>query len=189
VQLEGSYGKGVRPVIRPGLRVLFCGINPGLYTAAVGHHFARPGNRFWSALHASGLTPRLLSPFEESELLGLGIGITNIVNQATRVAEELSSDQLRSGAAALERTVRRYRPGILAVLGLGAYRIAFLRPKAVVGEQPETIGAARIWVLPNPSGRTASYQLGALVELFGRVREAAGLADVSRSRPPGRPRR
>jgi len=176
----------VRAVIAPDLLVLFCGINPGLYTAAIGHHFGRPGNRFWTALHRSGFTPRVISPYDERELLDLGVGITNIVNKATRVAEELTADDLRAGGAALERTVRRYRPKILAVLGLGAYRLAFTRPKAAIGEQEERVGAARMFVLPNPSGRTASYQMDALERLFRQVREAAGLPDLSRSRPPAR---
>ncbi|MBU6423221.1 MAG: mismatch-specific DNA-glycosylase, partial [Chloroflexi bacterium] len=121
-EVEAAYGKSVRDVIAPGLRVLFCGINPGLYTAAIGHHFGRPGNRFWTVLHTSGFTPRLLAPYEERELLALGLGITNVVNKATRVAEELARAELRAGGAALERKVLRYRPLALAVLGLGAYR-------------------------------------------------------------------
>jgi TDG/mug DNA glycosylase family protein len=185
--LQAAYGKGVRPVIAPGLRVLFCGINPGLYTAAIGHHFGRPGNRFWTALHRAGFTPRVISPYDECELLELGLGITNLVNQATRVAEELTSEDLRAGGKKVERAVRRFRPKVVAVLGLGAYRVAFGRPKATIGEQDERIGGARTFVLPNPSGRTASYQLDALEELFREVREAAGLPDRStRSRSPGR---
>ncbi len=176
-QVEAAYGKGVRDVIAPGLRVLFCGINPGLYTAAIGHHFGRPGNRFWTVLHTSGFTERVLSPYEERELLRLGLGITNVVNKATRVAEELTADELREGGHRLERTVGRYRPRALAVLGLGAYRTAFGHPKARVGEQAETIGPTRIWVLPNPSGRTASYQLDALTRFFRELRLA-----VTRSR-------
>lgn len=173
-EVEAAYGKSVRDVIAPGLRVLFCGINPGLYTAAIGHHFGRPGNRFWTVLHTSGFTPRLLAPYEERELLALGLGITNVVNKATRVAEELARAELRAGGAALERKVLRYRPLALAVLGLGAYRTAFERPKAGVGEQDERIGSTRIWVLPNPSGRTASYQLDALTRLFRELRLAVG---------------
>lgn len=182
-QLAAAYGKSVPDVIAPDLRVLFCGINPGLYTAAIGHHFGRPGNRFWSALHAAGFTRRVLSPFEERDLLALGLGITNIVNKATRVAEELGPDELRAGAVALERKVRRYRPRALAVLGLGAYRLAFGRPRAVIGEQPERIAGTAVWVLPNPSGRTASYQLDAIADLLREVRRAS-----IRSRRPS-PRR
>jgi TDG/mug DNA glycosylase family protein len=168
-------------VIAADLDVLFCGINPGLYTAAIGHHFGRPGNRFWTVLHASGFTPRRLSPFEERELLDLGLGVTNIVNKATRVAEELTPEELREGAKRLERCVRRYRPRAVAVLGLGAYRAAFARPKAVVGRQEETIAGVPVWVLPNPSGRMASYQLGAMTRLFRELRDA-----VTRSRRPAR---
>jgi TDG/mug DNA glycosylase family protein len=185
-ELEAAYGKGVRAVVGPDLRVLFCGINPGLYTAAIGHHFGRPGNRFWTALHRSGFTAEQISPYDERELLYLGIGITNVVNKATRVAEEVSREDLEAGGAALVRTIRRYRPKVLAVLGLGAYRSAFGRPKAVIGPQPERIAGTRVWVLPNPSGRTASYQMDALEKLFRSVREDAGLPDLSRSRPPAR---
>jgi TDG/mug DNA glycosylase family protein len=184
-QLEAAYGKSVRDVIAPDLRVLFCGINPGLYTAAIGHHFGRPGNRFWTALHAAGFTERVLSPFEERALLDVGLGVTNIVNKATRVAEELTLDDLRRGARALERKVLLYRPRTLAVLGLGAYRAAFRRPRPTVGPQPERIGSTRVWVLPNPSGRTASYQMDALTRLFTELREAT----VTRSRRPSRPPR
>lgn len=172
-ELEAAYGRGVRDVIAPGLDVLFCGINPGLYTACIGHHFGRPGNRFWTVLHRSGFTPRLLTPYEERELLALGLGVTNVVNRATRVAEELDGEDLRRGGRALARKVRRYRPRTLVVLGLGAYRIAFARPKAQVGPQEERIGETVVWVLPNPSGRTASYQLDALERLFRRLRRAA----------------
>lgn len=128
-------------------------------------------------LHAAGFTPRLLTPYDERELLALRLGVTNVVNKATRVAEELTTEDLRAGAAALERKVRRYRPRALAVLGLGAYRIAFARPKAAVGRQQEAIGPAHVWVLPNPSGRTASYQLDAFTRLFRELRRA-----VTRSR-------
>ncbi len=188
-ELEAAYGKGVRAIVAPDLRVLFVGINPGLYTAAIGHHFGRPGNRFWAALHRGGFTARALSPYDERELLDLGIGITNIVNKATRVAEELSRDDLRRGGRGVERTVRRYRPTVVAVLGLGAYRLAFDRPRATIGPQDERIAGAPTWVLPNPSGRTASYQLDALERLFRRVREDAGLPDLTRPRRPGRRRR
>lgn len=183
-QLEAARGKGVRDVIAPGLRVLFCGINPGLYTAAIGHHFGRPGNRFWTALHLAGFTDRVLSPFEERALLERGLGITNLVNRATRGAEELSADDLREGGGILARKVRRYRPRLVAVLGLGAYRAAFARPRARVGAQAERVEGARLWVLPNPSGRTASYQMGALTELVRALR-----AEVTRSRRSARRRR
>src|SRR6058998_3660694 len=138
-QIAAAAGRTVPDVIAPNLRLLFCGINPGLYTAAVGHHFARPGNRFWPALHASGFTDQLLSPFEEQELLQLRLGVTNVVARATAAASELSHDDFVKGGRVLRSKVRRYHPRIVAVLGVGAYRAAFARPKAVVGEQDEQI--------------------------------------------------
>ena len=158
--------------------MLFCGINPGLYTACIGHHFGRPGNRFWTALHRAGFTDRVLTPYEERELLARRLGVTNLVNKATRVAEELTPGDLRAGAKILERKVRKHGPRTLAVLGLGAYRVAFARPKATIGPQEERIGDTAVWVLPNPSGRTASYQMDALERLFRSLRDAA----VTRSR-------
>jgi TDG/mug DNA glycosylase family protein len=163
----------VADVIRPGLRVLFCGINPGLWSAAVGHHFARPGNRFWKALHLGGLTPRLLAPDEEDELLGLGLGITNLVERATAGAAELGPDELRAGGSRLAAKAAASRPEVVAVLGVGAYRTAFDRPKAAVGPQPEPIDGSRAWLLPNPSGLNAHYQLPDLAEAFAELR--AGL--------------
>jgi len=171
-ELIEAAGKTVPDVIAPGLRVLFCGINPGLYTAAVGHHFARPGNRFWPSLHASGFTDRLLSPFEEQELLQLRLGVTNVVARATAAASELSHDDFVKGGRVLRSKVRRYHPRIVAVLGVGAYRAAFARPKAVVGEQDEQTPGARVWVLPNPSGLNANYQLDELSRLFRALRRA-----------------
>ena len=172
-QLIDAAGKTVPDVIGPGLRVLFCGINPGLYTAAVGHHFARPGNRFWPALYKSGFTDRLLSPFEERELLKDGLGITNVVAHATVSAAELTKEDFIAGGRALVAKVRRYRPRIVAVLGVGAYRDAFAKPKAVIGEQDEGRAGARVWVLPNPSGLNANYQLERLVGLFVELRRVA----------------
>jgi TDG/mug DNA glycosylase family protein len=172
-QLIAAAGKTVPDVIGHDLRVLFCGINPGLYTAAVGHHFARPGNRFWPALHQSGFTDHLLSPFAERELLGLGLGITNIVAQATAAASELTRDHFQQGGAKLRAKVRRYRPRIVAVLGVGAYREAFAQPKALIGKQHEQVAGAPVWVLPNPSGLNANYQLPDLVRLFKELRRAA----------------
>jgi len=162
----------VRDVIAPDLDVLFCGINPGLYTAAIGHHFGRPGNRFWKVLHLSGFTPRELSPFEERELLRYGCGITNLVNFATARADELDDDDLARGARRLVRTVRRWRPRAVAVLGMDAYRTAFAKRRVAVGPQDERIGDAMVWALPNPSGLQASYQLPDLVRLFRALREA-----------------
>src|SRR4051812_35437701 len=157
-QLLDAVNKTLPDVIAPGLEVLFVGINPGLYTAAIGHHFGRPGNRFWPALFASGFTGRLLSPFESRELLKSGYGITNIVNRATALADELSATELIEGGLRLEKKIRRYRPRFVAVLGVTSYRMAFKRPKAVVGRQSETLGDAPVWLLPNPSGLNAHYQ-------------------------------
>lgn len=171
-QLAAAYGKTVPDMIAPALQVLFCGINPGLYSAAVRHHFARPGNRFWPTLYQAGFTPRLLSPFEERELLTLGYGITNVVARATGSADELTADEFRAGARILERKVRRFRPKIVAFVGIGAYRIAFDRPLAQAGRQDETLAGAAIWLLPNPSGLNANYQLADLVRLFQKLRQA-----------------
>ena len=171
-QLIDAAGKTLPDVIGPNLRVLFCGINPGLYTAAVGHHFARPGNRFWPALHQSGFTDRLVSPFEERELLQSGIGISNVVAFATAAAAELTRADFIAGGQRLASKAQRYRPKIIAVLGVGAYRQAFDKPKAQIGEQPERIRDARVWVLPNPSGLNANYQLPELVKLFRQLRRA-----------------
>jgi TDG/mug DNA glycosylase family protein len=153
--------------------VLFCGINPGLYSAAVGHHFGRPGNRFWPTLHAAGFTDRQLDPAEERALLARGYGITNIVRRASARADELSATELAAGGRSLAAKVRRYRPRILAVLGVGAYRTAFDRPRATLGQQTETIGETSIWVLPNPSGLNAHYRAGDLARLFRELRLAA----------------
>jgi TDG/mug DNA glycosylase family protein len=157
----------------PPLRVLFCGINPGLVSAVTGHHFARPGNRFWPALHRSGFTPRLLLPAEQGELRAFGLGITNLAPRATARASELTAAELVAGTARLRQLVDRYRPGWLAVVGVSAYRTAFHAKDAVVGPQEERLGTARIWVLPNPSGLNAHWQLAALTEEFGRLRAAA----------------
>ena len=175
-QLIAAAGSTVADVIADDLRVLFCGINPGLYTAAIGHHFGRPGNRFWPLLHAAGFTPRLLSPFEESLLPGMGIGITNLVPRATAAATEVSREELRAGAAALTATVVQRRPAHLGVLGMSAYRTAFAQPRAALGPQPERLGATRVWLLPNPSGLQARYQMPELVTLFSELARAAGFA-------------
>jgi TDG/mug DNA glycosylase family protein len=171
-QLAAAVSKTVPDLIAPDLKVLFCGINPGLYTAAIGHHFGRPGNRFWPALHAAGFTPRVLSPFEERELLPLGYGITNVVQRATAAADELTPQEFVAGANELEAKVQQYKPRVLAVLGVGAYRAGFGRPKAQVGPQQEHIGETSIWVLPNPSGLNAHYQADSIAEVFRRLREA-----------------
>jgi double-stranded uracil-DNA glycosylase len=164
----------VPDVLGPGLRLLFCGINPGLWSAAVGHHFARPGNRFWKALHLGGLTPRLLAPDEEGVLVTLGLGITNLVARATAGAADLGPEELRAGGAALAAKAAAAGPEVVAVLGVGAYRTAFARPTAAVGPQPDPIGGARAWLLPNPSGLNAHYQLADLAEAFAELRRSLG---------------
>ncbi len=172
-ELTAAKNKTVPDVLAPGLTVLFCGINPGLYTAAIGHHFGRPGNRFWPALHAAGFTPRLFDPSEEQELLPLGLGITNVVARATAGADELTAREIVAGGRILEAKVRAYAPRYLAVLGIGAYRTAFARPKATVGLQPDALGDTRVWVLPNPSGLNAHYPGKDLVKVFRALRDAA----------------
>jgi TDG/mug DNA glycosylase family protein len=171
-ELRAAANETVPDVVAPDLEVLFCGINPGLYTAAVGHHFARPGNRFWPALGAAGFTPRVFLPEEERELLPLGYGITNVVARATASADELTEDDFVAGGRALTRKVRKLRPRWLAVLGIGAYQRAFARPRATLGRQDEPIGEVRVWVLPNPSGLNAHYQAEDLERLFGELRSA-----------------
>jgi TDG/mug DNA glycosylase family protein len=168
-QLQAARAKTVPDIISPGLKVLFVGINPGLYTAAIGHHFGRPGNRFWPALHAGGFTRRLLSPFEERELLSDGYGITNVVSRATATADELNSSEVRAGGRVLSEKILKNGPRWVAILGVMAYRAAFDKPKAQLGPQPEKIGASRLWLLPNPSGLNAHYQAGALAKMFRRL--------------------
>jgi double-stranded uracil-DNA glycosylase len=163
-------------VIGPGLRVLFCGINPGLYSAATGHHFARPGNRFWPTLHQSGFTDRLLRPEEQWLLPALGLGITNVVARASARAEELTRQELKAGGEHLVALTGRLRPRWLAVLGVTAYRTAFGQPRAAVGPQPDALspGGTRVWLLPNPSGLNAHWSPADLAAEFGRLRAEAG---------------
>jgi TDG/mug DNA glycosylase family protein len=168
-QLAAASGKIVPDIVAPKLRVVFCGTNPGLYSGAVGHHFARPGNRFWKALYGAGFTDHLFAPDEDRELLALGIGLTNIVQRTTARADELSKEELIEGARRLRRTVARYRPRVLAVLGIGAYATAF-GTKAKIGLQEESPVDAQLFVLPNPSGLQAAYQLPQLIEIFGELR-------------------
>ncbi|HET6499943.1 MAG TPA: G/U mismatch-specific DNA glycosylase [Amycolatopsis sp.] len=170
--LAAAKNATIPDVLAPDLRVLFCGINPGLYSGATGFHFARPGNRFWPALHAGGFTPRRLDPSEQSELLRYGLGITNLVARATARADELTGAELREGAVALARRVAEYRPRSLAVVGITAYRTAFDRRKAVLGPQPDKIGGVRVWVLPNPSGLNAHWTPATLAGVFAELRES-----------------
>ena len=171
-QLSAAYDKRIPDVTAPDLDVLFCGINPGLYSGAVGHHFARPGNRFWPALHLSGFTPRQLSPFEDRALLDYSMGVVNLVNRTTARADELSRDEIEAGAVALERKVQRLRPRVVALLGIGIYRLGW-KKKAEVGPQDQMIGETKVWLLPNPSGLNAHYQLDALVVEFKGLRTSA----------------
>lgn len=172
-QVAAAGGRTIPDVIGPDLAVLFCGINPGLYSGATGHHFARPGNRFWPALHRAGFTPRQLDPSEQDELLAYRLGITNLVARATARADELSPQELVAGAETLAAKAVRFRPGWVAVVGVTAYRTAFRRPKATVGAQTETLGPAGLWVLPNPSGLNAHYTVDAMAAAFAALREAA----------------
>ncbi|GAA0928659.1 G/U mismatch-specific DNA glycosylase [Pseudonocardia zijingensis] len=176
-ELEAARGRTIEDVLPgpddPPLRVLFCGINPGLVSAATGHHFARPGNRFWPALHGAGFTSRLLLPAEQGELRALGLGITNMAPRATARADELTPTELQAGAERLRALVAERRPRWLAVVGVTAYRTAFGRPRAAVGEQAERLGDTGVWVLPNPSGLNAHWQLPAMVAEFTRLRVAA----------------
>jgi TDG/mug DNA glycosylase family protein len=180
-EIAAAVGKTLPDVIASDLKVLFCGINPGLYTAAIGHHFGRPGNRFWPALYASGFTDRLLSPYEEHELLPLGYGLTNIVARASARADDLTEEELRQGAKNLERKVRRYRPRYLAFLGITAYRTGFQRPQAVLGLQPERLAKAKTWLLPSPSGLNAHHSPISLARLFSELRQAV-VSDASTKR-------
>jgi TDG/mug DNA glycosylase family protein len=169
-QVEGALGKKMTDIIGPGLQILFCGINPSLYSAAVGHHFARPGNRFWPTLYAAGFTDRLFDAFEDTRLLERGYGITNVVERATATAAELEPEEYVLGGQRLEAKVRRYGPQVLAVLGVSAYRAAFGKKDAAVGRQEEELGGAKVWVLPNPSGLNAHYRLEDLARVYRELR-------------------
>lgn len=168
-----AYGGTVPDLVAPGLNVLLCGINPGLMSAAIGHHFGNPANRLWPALHLAGFTPRRLHPTESHELLRYGVGITNLVMRATATAAELSSAEIRAGVEPLTRLAAEYQPRYVAFLGLTSYRTAFGRPKADIGPQQERLADARIWLLPNTSGLNAHHQLPDLVRVFAELRAAA----------------
>jgi len=168
--LDAARDRAIPDVIAAGLRVLFAGINPGLYSAATGYHFARPGNRFWPALHRSGFTERVFRPNEQERLLGLGLGITNIVARATARADEIRPEEFLAGARILNAKIARFQPRWLAVVGVTAYRAAFGRRGAAVGPQGETIGETQVWVLPNPSGLNALWTTPKLIEAFGELR-------------------
>jgi double-stranded uracil-DNA glycosylase len=171
-ELAAAQGLTLADVVAPDLDVLFCGINPGLLSALTGHHFARPGNRFWPALHRSGFTPRQFAPEEQQELIPLGLGITNVVARATAGAADLQPQEYRHGGEVLRAKIETFRPRWLAVVGIGAYRIAFDAPKAVMGRQEATLSGTGLWVLPNPSGLNAHYTPAALAEAFAELRRA-----------------
>jgi TDG/mug DNA glycosylase family protein len=182
IQLK-SIRRRVPDVIAPDLEILFCGINPGLYSAAVGHHFAGPGNLFWPTLYASHFTPRLLTAFDEAELLTLGFGITNLVSRASTTADDLTTDELRAGVRTVKRKVRTFKPKFLAVLGLAAYRTGFESSKAQVGPQ-KNIGTTQVYLLPNPSGLNAFHQPAVLNEMFAAFRTfVTGIPTVPRETP------
>jgi double-stranded uracil-DNA glycosylase len=175
LQIEAARGRRVPELLAPGLHVIFCGINPSFYSAAVGHHFARPGNRFWPALFAAGFTERLLSPFEDGDMLRRGYGLTNLVPKATARAEELTGEELQTGGRALLRKLRRHGPRFVAFLGVSAFRTAFGKPRALLGRQPDLLAGATVWVLPSPSGLNAHYRLNELARLYAGLRQAAGI--------------
>jgi TDG/mug DNA glycosylase family protein len=170
--LADALNRTVPDLIAPDLRVLFCGINPGIWSGATGLHFARPGNRFWKVLHLAGFTPRQFDPSEEDQLLDHGCGITCFVDRTTARVDELTRSEFEEGGRRLVEKINKYRPHVLAVLGIGAYKAAFNKRAAVVGPQDETIGDTRIWLLPNPSGLNANYQLPDLTALFREMRES-----------------
>lgn len=169
-EVRAAWGQTIPDIIAPQLNVLFCGINPSLYSAAVGHHFARPGNRFWPTLHNAGFTERLLIPAEDSLLLKRGYGLTNIVDRATARADQLNTQELVVGKEQLAAKVQHYKPQCLAILGISAYRTAFHQPKAQIGPQSSDLQGAAIWVLPNPSGLNAHYQLTDLKQVYQELR-------------------
>ncbi|MFB9185093.1 G/U mismatch-specific DNA glycosylase [Dactylosporangium sucinum] len=185
-ELAAAAGKLLPDVIAPGLDVLLCGINPGLWSAATGHHFARPGNRFWPALHRSGFTPRQLRPDEQGTLPEYGLGITNLAARATARADELTREELTEGGRVLRAKVAEYAPAWLAVLGVTAYRVAFGTSTAKVGPQESTLDRTRLWILPNPSGLNAHFTLDALAEEFTRLRRAAAASTPPAAQAPGR---
>jgi TDG/mug DNA glycosylase family protein len=171
-ELEAARGRTIPDVLGSDLEVVFVGINPGLWSGAVGHHFARPGNRFWKALQGSRFTDRLLSPLEDATLLKRNLGLTNLVARTTATANELDADEIRAGAQKLEDRLSPLHPRFVAVLGIGAYRTGFGRRDGALGSQDEDLNGARLWVLPNPSGLNAHYQLDDLTERFRTLRDA-----------------
>ena len=171
--MAAAKGKTLPDLLAPDLAILFCGINPGLYSAAVGYHFARPGNRFWPTLYRAGITDRLLAPADSADLLEFKCGLTDLVARSSASAAELTREELLAGHRILTNKVMRYTPGHLAVLGIGAYRLAFQKPLAVLGRQPEPMGSTVVWVLPNPSGLNAHYSGAKLIAEFRKLRDQA----------------
>lgn len=169
IEVEQATDKLLPDLIETGLKALFVGTNPGLYSAAVGHHFARPGNRFWPALYRARITDRLYSPFEDHLLLKRGGGLTNIVSRASKRADDLSKSELYEGAEILTRKVLKFLPQKVVFLGITSYRNAFQEKQATLGLQDRTIGDVQVWVLPNPSGLNAHYQLPALGKIFAQM--------------------
>jgi double-stranded uracil-DNA glycosylase len=170
-ELQGAVSRTLTDVIAPNLKVLFCGINPGLYSAATGYHFARPGNRFWPTLYAAGFTDRLLAPSEQEMLLSAGYGITNLVARASARADELTHAELIEGGRILVQKAEEFRPRVVALLGVTVYRVAFTQPRATIGKQRERIGPALLWILPNPSGLNAHFKAGDLAKVFSELRQ------------------
>ncbi|MFE5244223.1 MULTISPECIES: G/U mismatch-specific DNA glycosylase [unclassified Streptomyces] len=182
-ELQAARDRVVPDVVAGGLRVLFCGINPSLMTAVTGHHFAHPGNRFWPVLHRSGFTPRQLKPSEQSQLLEYGLGITNVVARATARADELGPEEFREGGRLLSAKVEELRPVWLAVVGVTAYRTAFGERGARIGPQEPTVGGARVWALPNPSGLNAHWTVSTMAEEYARLLAAVSEGPVDRTGP------
>lgn len=176
-ELEAARGREIRHVLARDLALVFVGINPGLWSGATGHHFAKPGNRFWPTLHRSGFTDRQLAPHEDVLLPRYALGVTNLVGRTTARADELTDDEIRDGARALARRLRPYRPRTVAVVGVGAFRLGFERPKAGIGPSDVELAGARVWALPNPSGLNAHYQLDDLARVFAELRVELGLPD------------
>jgi TDG/mug DNA glycosylase family protein len=180
-ELEAFRGATLPDLVEPGVRLLFVGVNPGLRTVAVQAHFGRRGNRFYPALYRAGIVDRLIDassgfdPRDRAHLAARGVGITSLVAGATARADELHATELVEGARSLTRRVARIGPRALAVLGITAFRIAFERPKAVVGRQPGDLGGAQLWVVPNPSGLNAHATLPILAEAYREVAIAAGI--------------
>jgi TDG/mug DNA glycosylase family protein len=178
-ELLSAYGRVIPDCVGPGIQVLLVGINPSLYSGWTSTHFARPGNRLWRTLHEAGFTDRRLHPSESEAIVAAGLGITNLVARATARADELTDEEIRAGVEPLRRLVRRCRrrwggPSYVAFLGISTYRVAFGRPRAVVGCQPERFEGAGVWVLPNPSGLNAHYQQPALTTAYAELRQRVG---------------